>query len=1480
MKGLFVMFGRRSRDRRASTSKHSVLPLTVALAIPAFVSIPLVYYSEEAQSAEVYWECTQEAPLAVGAVTGSTATKRSVGYNTFNSGRSSGTLTVNCVNTATEVTYENFGGTNDADYPDSTNGMTGANLIDSDGAITYFLRGSGEDANRARWAVEREGTGNPPKQYLIKACTHANNSGKMCYVEAETSDGLADMTAAQLSERVHWRLMTITPGTTGNRKSAITLTPLAAPADGENLVEDNQDKFIRGMYETDSGTTTAVDSVLRNLNGLVKFKMVIDGLSGDEERVRSASSTGGSATEQENIVHIKPGGSFESVELQVTGGSVVTAGQPGVTNDGSASAKGSYGILVSDAEEDWTGPVTVEVSGSSRVETWASKVDGKHASGIHIDMGSNNNNVATVRVNTDAAGTYPNAGLRVRSSITHQPNINGYQTDVPAGIRSRFDMYGPESPAVLVKYPGGDGSVRVNLGSAILTNRDSSSGIEVQLAESDAPLPSSSGAYVKTSSPTGGIVYDIGSRTAVTTSGKASAGIIAEANYGSADPEDFHATIRIGDAIGTGARGETKIVVQNRITINDDKIGGMAGTGAQGKSHGVLVIATTSMDSDISDPLHPLDGRDWMVRTPRDIEIDVNNVIDMMRNGYAVALLGHTGRKNTVRVGLAGRLKAQGEPLATMGTPAADKNAVLFWKGDDTLSVAGHINGGSIDFGTGDDTLVMRGGVVGAFADNAIFPSGSAVTAGEDIDFGTGDDTLELRSGTVKSLVENLESLIKRGAGDAEIGDVTFDTANGADNTMTISNGRLIVSGHVNVGTGTVTVASAADLIIDVRGATGGNDPAGRITAASVNFVGKSSTDELVTILSTAATPSLRGTDITAAKANNGWLVGSTKVMASGTEFTFGSSNYKDDLDGANFILKRHVTIDAGVREMAAITFGAADDTGEQVLVVSGRADGAITFRGGDDELHVNGGVLYETVNMGADDDMVVVRDNGVLFKAVNMGDGEDTLTLHSGYVDGEITGLESLVKTSNGLATVGDVTFPGSTLTVSAGKLFISGHVNLGTDSDDVVTVNGGTIVIVATGASGTQDHGRITAGRVEFRGSSPTVEILATRATTQEADAQYAQQRWINSAASVVDADGSTVEPVFSTLSADPRTPRSGGPAGGGGTVTASDSDSNSYYALGAVAILWLVLRDDDDCCALVDYESDGATATFAGVKGAEQFRSGGTRMWAKLYSDSSVSSQQGLAVGMDSRVGEHGYFGVSAMPNISGAANTQGLSLNRRTSFEGGRYEAKGGWQKDSMFASVRLSHGEFRGSTSFRNLFEAGGQLGGSFDMSHSHLELGAGVQLSAGEQMTLVPSLGVYGGSMKQGGHAASNAVLVADVPGYSQSYQGWRAGVQLKSSDWLSISDSTKVRPQLGFNVYRTHTSGPGSLNMNQRDQLGILNFTNKLRVRGLPSTVNAFKAGLSMKNSSGASVKLNYVGYEADGKIQHGAIARMQVRF
>ncbi len=937
-----------------------------------------------------------------------------------------------------------------------------------------------------------------------------------------------------------------------------------------------------------------------------------------------------------------------------------------------------------------------------------------------------------------------------------------------------------------------------------------------------------------------GIVYEVNSGTKLYTSGDRSLGIGAHVDVSAeAATEDIKTFVRIGDGSnfrGSGTQGETRFIIDEPITTS-------ATTGSG--SHGIVVIATdvvtaaeAAADSSLTADVipganHPLYGRDWDIESKRNIVIDVSSDVTVdAPNNYGIALMGAEGTTSMVTVA----------PGVTVGQQNAAGGGMLFWKAADTVTNFGTIKG-KTDFHAGDDRLVLRGG-----------GTVTGVTAGatpDTLDFGAGEDRLEIKSGTVEIGILNLETLVKSGTGDATIGAATF--TNAASSTLTVSDdGRLIVTGHVNLGAGTVTVAKDAKLVMRATGVSDSTTPAplAKITAASINFQGKSAGDVLVSFL--AATDTSRTADVTAAR--GGWLGTSTKVMASGRDITadIGNSNF-ETLNSLPATTVPIVTIERGERIDVPINY----DAGDQTVIVRGVAGAGVSLGADDDTVDLDGDI-FGNVDMGS-----------------SSGDG-DTITLRSGWIRGSVTNVDTMVKVGTGMATVRDVSFSSSTLRIENGMLFIEGHVNLGTDSNDVVTVQSGAqIWIVANGASANQNYGRITANTIKFEGASPVIRILASIASTREDDVATVRANWLRAGTQTQDGDGTAItlgDSNYRTESIDPRVAGSGGGS--------SDSDSNAFYAAGALAVLWLVLRDDF-CCELVDYESGSAGATFAGVKGASQYRSGGVQTWAKMYSDSEVSAMQGLAVGMDARIGEYGYFGVSAMPSSTGSADTTGLSLNRRTSFEGGRYEGRGGWQKDSLFAGVRLSYGDYRASTSFKNVFEAGGQMSGSFDLVHTHLELGAGMHLDAGGQAMVTPSLGVYGGSLSQGGSSASNAVLVADVPGYRQTYQGWRAGVQLKASDWLSwSSDEIKARPQVGLSIYRTRTSGPGKLAMNQRDRLGVLNFQNALPVRGLPQNINAFKAGVALKKQGGLNMNLNYVGYEADGKFYHGAVARVSIGF
>ena len=1671
----------------------------IALAV---ISLSMAYGTEDAWSEETLDECVQDAPTSIDG----TDHSQRIGYDTFKRSRSSGNkLIIRCVDdqsdTTTSVTYRNFyeGTYSPGDYPVRNQGGTpttyDASAIQSDGAIGFILRrGSGYwDYSRLRWAVEREGgAGSMPKPYVQKACTA--DSEKMCYVEATDAD-LAGKNLRELSDNfVYWRLMRIVPKTDGNRKSNIAEQPLVETAD-EARVEDNQDNFIQGsyiylnpgsqsdsfsyVYDSGNGNRFIGDSVLLNPNGLVNFELVLEDLRG-EKAVKVANANGAHWSERDKVVEVNPGGPFNSVTVRVVNSEIV-AGQQGVTStfrDG--NSKGGHGIFISNAETGWNGAVTVDLSGTSKIEAWASKADGAFVRGIRIGMSGNK--MATVRLGGTSTIDIKNAHASTSPTL---PAHIADEPESPTGndrVEGQVRTTGDNSPGIVIGYPRGVGSVRVNTPLSIYTVGADSPGISARFSSVSDPLlartstdswrginfngatwwtyaggdttkarlwdgnmymastgltleqvelffrygmtkggclddgatPAASDCTVGDSDyvaelPTqsqvnygdyrtrllnagvaaddifdspddgvaagagpmarmqvdnplafanriaiadalkairdsmggtgqwntfrqnynfrdnhgitvghggsqagAGIVYEIGARTGVYTGAHNSPAISAYVSPpGSAS--DVQTQIRIGDGSdfdGVPVRGEARFIVDQPITT----------TATSGKgSHGVVIIATASDADDIADMNHPLAGRDWLAGSTRNVVIDIES--DVMVNGannYGIALMGAKGTTSTVRVA----------PAGTVGQQNDVGGSMLFWKAADTVINFGTTKG-KIDFHEGNDRLVLRGGTV------------TGVTTGatpDMLDFGPGEDRLELRSGTIDIGILNLETMVKSGSGDARIGAVTFD---GTASTLMVSDsGSLIVTGHVNLGTtGTVRVAATAKLVMEATGVAANPARIAKITAKSITFEGKSRSDVLVSFLATV--DSTRGADITAAR--GGWLGDGTKVIAGVADIP------TDDIAPGNFeteeepidtrnplaiVVERGETIDiplsydAGNQQVevrGVVNNNFSSGSGDDTLTVPGTIGGDVNMGTDDDTLTVPGtiggdvnmgtdddtltvpGTIGGDVNMGTDDDTLTVP--GTIDGDVDMGAGDDTLTvdgtiggnvdmsdpdplitnaqrnaerniitLQSGEIVGSVMYVSEMFKRGSGIATLrGEVTFSSSKLMVEEGKLYIESLVNLGSGSEDVVTVEaGGQIVIVATGAASSTSHGRIIAGTVILNGDNPQnqIQILATRAATRDADWAAGQDKWINSGALITDKKGSPVSRGnFQEVSEDER------PPGGGGGAASSDSDSNAFYAAGALAVLWLVLRDDF-CCELVDYESGSAGATFTGVKGAGQYRSGGVQTWAKMYSDSEVSAMQGLAVGMDARIGEHGYFGVSAMPSSTGSADTTGLSLNRRTSFEGGRYEGRGGWQKDSLFAGVRLSYGDYRASTSFKNVFEAGGQMSGSFDLVHTHLELGAGMQLNAGEQATVTPSLGIYGGSLSQGGSSASNAALVADVPGYRQTYQGWRAGVQLKASGWLSWSDEIKARPQVGLSMYRTRTSGPGKLAMNQRDRLGVLNFKNALPVRGLPQNINAFKAGVSLKKQGGLNMNLNYVGYEADGKFYHGAVARVSIGF
>ncbi len=153
---------------------------------------------------------------------------------------------------------------------------------------------------------------------------------------------------------------------------------------------------------------------------------------------------------------------------------------------------------------------------------------------------------------------------------------------------------------------------------------------------------------------------------------------------------------------------------------------------------------------------------------------------------------------------------------------ATDGYAVMFVGGKGTLNLDGATLVGDTMFTAKDDIF-------------NVMTSGGSITG--DIGFGSGDDTMSVNVDEDHSFnligdITGLETLNKTGAGIARFGgDVTFEGS-----TLNLEDGVLLIAGHMNLGSGEVTIHQAGKLTFEIDGS--GN--AGSITAGSVHFEGVS----------------------------------------------------------------------------------------------------------------------------------------------------------------------------------------------------------------------------------------------------------------------------------------------------------------------------------------------------------------------------------------------------------------------------------------------------------------------------------------------------------------------------------------------------------------------------------------------------------------------------------------------------------------
>ena len=602
-----------------------------------------------------------------------------------------------------------------------------------------------------------------------------------------------------------------------------------------------------------------------------------------------------------------------------------------------------------------------------------------------------------------------------------------------------------------------------------------------------------------------------------------------------------------------------------------------------------------------------------------------------------------------------------------------------------------------------------------------------------------------------------------------------------------------------------------------------------------------------------------------------------------------------------------------------------------------GYADNRFTVRGGsvygdvnfddlDDRLTIkNHGYIEGDVDFGDGRDTLVFDVNGT---------GERT-----SRIDGAITGIEEMYKRGPGTAWVRDVTFSGSALVLEQGGLTLAGHLNLG--ADGTLTVHDESRLTVEVGdiTEDATDHGRITAGGgVVYEGleaqENPELfmQIGADAAENAEAiQAQLQQERTqidvLGEDTRVLRRPDASTQPVGATATlmtvGDDGTAQNIGTLSSDGTAMVEldedqnldtdgmrpddtddtdtprrdDGGSSNAGALliggGAVALaVYLFDLFDSEEPALVEWEESWTgtrtTTSFAGIGSGHyrehRVRTGALEQWTRTFAGDSTAlaggvdgAVQGVALGLDAKLSEGFHVGASMMPDMAVSAH-RGPSLNFGANAEGGRYALHGGWRGDALFVDANLSHGSYRTQSLIENP-AAGGLLGGELNLTQNHAQGRAGVRFDLG-LLRATPSVSLFSGSLRQGAYTARGAAVSAEVPGISQRYAGWRAKLDLAPSSWLDGPGALSWRPSLHLGTTRTHTSGPGRLDVRQSDHEGVLTFASRAVVKGLPRTVHGIGASLVATRSDAWNFRMGYAGMVVDGEPVHAAVARLMIRF
>ena len=590
----------------------------------------------------------------------------------------------------------------------------------------------------------------------------------------------------------------------------------------------------------------------------------------------------------------------------------------------------------------------------------------------------------------------------------------------------------------------------------------------------------------------------------------------------------------------------------------------------------------------------------------------------------------------------------------------------------------------------------------------------------------------------------------------------------------------------------------------------------------------------------------------------------------------------------------------------------------------------AVKFMGGQGTLDIDGANLVGNIMFTGNDDVLNIDRTGSIVGDVKFGGGNDKMNLNIGgnqrfQITGDITGLTDLTKKGTGYARFGgDVTFDGSMLKLEEGALVIAGTMNLGTG--EVTIHKAGKLVFeVGIDDGGSVTTGSIEAGTMHFEEVEADDVAVYVQLNDELTEEQVTAARTglsskshtllsVDSITHGTEDSSTTVDSLsINTVTVNDETVTVGSiiHADGIGTATFTEDTINQIAKLNPGPPPASTGGDDDNNDVLLGL---GLVAVLLALYwGDGLFGSSFADDYAFSTPQSayiaSIDEQSRLTVRENThqpyqvfiRTGTHDTLQMAGVTSAGVSGTEIGLSLYRSDDFyieaasaqnvvsqvnalnqqaQGEVYSLSSGWQNETYFAGIKLSHGEFDTETVIDNPVVSS-QLFSESEVIHTQAQFTTGTRWHTGG-LDFTPSASIQAGTFDYSAHQAKGAALSAEIPSYSQDYSALRVGLKMSATDWLSFADDRKWKPHLQLDQIRTDSDNKGGMSLRQMDRLGALSFNSGAAVQALPELVTALSFGASVKSSksSQGEWRFGYAGLQADGEYYHAAVAAYQMRF